>query len=177
MSIPTLTDDDRDELRRLLEIGARFEDMDGMPTQFASDCSHFLPKLALRTAALESRRSSRPPRNESTSAMRLRVRAEVKERAGGRCEFRDASTGTRCTSGGVIGDHFWGRGRDDTTEGVWLLCVTHDQGRTRNEPSRYAWILSFRQHALAMEYAEQVEKCERMGTLERGQHPGRASTS
>lgn len=171
MSNPALTSDDWQELRRILEDVAQLEDLHGVPSRLASDAGHLLPKLASRERAVEVRRSSRPPRNESVSSMRRRVRAEVKDRAQGRCEYRCPSTGKRCTTGGVIGDHFWGRGRDDTVEGVWLLCVTHDREKTRYDGGRYVWIMSFREHCLALSYEEQAAKCERAAALERAQHP------
>jgi hypothetical protein len=153
-----------DRVRDLLARLARHRDALG------NEAAHLLPELAERERALpRERTSSGRRRGESLSAMKKRVRAEVKERDGGRCCARGWNG--RCL-GMLQMDHFYGRGkREEAPETLWHLCARHHQLKTDGWPGRVAWLELYRLHCQRHGYREEVERLVGMVALERAQHP------
>jgi hypothetical protein len=99
-------------------------------------------------------------------ADRKAIRAEVARRAGGCCEACGARRGAA-----LHWDHFWGRAREESVEGTWMLCPLCDTEKTENRPSRVWWLRRFRRHVLDRAYSAQALKVDRALALERAQHP------
>jgi hypothetical protein len=85
--------------------------------------------------------------------MNKQVRADVFERAAGKCEAGS------CDRTPEELDHFFGRAKaDETVENCWAICREHHREKTDNFPSRAYWLARFGLHS---------KRCGHMGALER----------
>ncbi len=161
----------RRRVRRILEELAALE-QDGRPLGLALKAREILPEL--RETPPPRRSSQIAPiaaldKGETAPARRRRVYAAVLLRDG-TCTA-PYFAGVRCDRGIQI-DHQWGRGKaQETLENCRILCPRHHRMKTDGAPSRVAWLLDFRRHALAHGYFEEAAKAERLLALERAQHP------
>jgi len=112
------------------------------------------------------RRKDEAVEAESKADEDRRVRAACVERSAGHCEACGADRGPA-----LHHDHFWGRGRDRSVEGSWMLCPPCDTKKTENVGGRLAWLLRFGLHVQIYAYGHQLAKVERHVGLERAQHP------
>lgn len=108
----------------------------------------------------------RAEEDEDARAARRETRAAVAARAAGCCEACGARRGEA-----LHWDHFWGRGREESVEGSWMLCPRCDREKTENVPTRIAWLERFGAHAELHGYREQGAKVDSAVALERAQHP------
>jgi hypothetical protein len=170
VSSSSLTPEQWDLLRRLLEKVAQLEDLRGVPAVLASDAAHFLPLLSHRQHSLDVRRAaSREVRGESATARHKRVLGEVRDRDGA-CAI-PGFLGVTC-QGAPEMDHFFGKGKaPETTELCWDLCNRHHWHKTKWNPTRLAWLQRFREHAEGLAYYEALMLVDRGIALEIGQHP------
>jgi hypothetical protein len=104
-------------------------------------------------------------KKESKAGLRRRNRAACVKRADGQCEWCGHS------GGHLVWDHFWGRARDESVPGEWMLCLLCNHEKTENWPSHAEWLTRFRVHAGKHGYTAQIAKVDRALTLEAAQHP------
>lgn len=119
--------------------------------------------------SVEHAETRRAAEDAAAASGRKDCRAIVAARANGCCEACGARRGPA-----LHWDHFWGRAREESVEGTWMLCARCDRSKTDNSPNRAFWLEAFGNHVRLHGFAAQEAKVDRALTLERAQHPENA---
>ena len=88
------------------------------------------------------------------SAALRKIRAAVAKRAAGACEACGQWVGLNGEDGHL--DHARGRGRAESVESCWLLCLSCDLFKTNNRPNAAHWLARFARHCDNHGYSEEA---------------------